>query len=105
MSMLSANVEHYVLVAVLLFLIGGLTVLARRSLPRQLLGLEVMLAGIHLAFVAFDRAHPDHPVGQVMALLGTLLFVSASAIGAVLVLLLIRTAKTQMSDEGSSLRH
>jgi NADH-quinone oxidoreductase subunit K len=65
--MMGPDVTWYLIVASLLFTIGALGVLARRSPLIILLALEIMLNGSNLALIAFAR-HQGTGDGQVFAL-------------------------------------
>ena len=57
----------YLVVSAILFSIGTLGVLLRRSPLVVLLSLEIMLNSANLALIAFARLHGDHD-GQIFAL-------------------------------------
>jgi NADH-quinone oxidoreductase subunit K len=57
----------YLVVAAILFSIGTLGVLLRRSPLIVLLSLEIMLNSANLALISFARQHGDHD-GQIFAL-------------------------------------
>ena len=61
------DVSWYLVVAAILFSIGALGVLLRRSPLIVLLSLEIMLNSANLALIAFARLHGDHD-GQIFAL-------------------------------------
>ncbi len=61
------DVTWYLVVSALLFSIGTLGVLLRRSPLVVLLSLEIMLNSANLALIAFSRLHGDHD-GQIFAL-------------------------------------
>ena len=61
------DVTWYLVVSALLFTIGALGVLIRRSPLIILLSLEIMLNGVNLALIAFSRQHGTGD-GQVFAL-------------------------------------
>src|SRR3954447_19893815 len=65
--MLGPDVTWYVAVSAMLFAIGALGVLLRRSPLIVLLSIEIMLNGANLAFIAFARQHGD-ATGQVFAI-------------------------------------
>ncbi len=50
---------HYLLVGVLLFVIGAMTVVARRRLPSAVLGVEVMFQGVILTLAALTSWFQD----------------------------------------------
>jgi NADH-quinone oxidoreductase subunit K len=75
--MLGPDVVWYLGVAALLFAIGTLGVLIRRSPLIVLLSLELMLNGANLALIGFARQYGDM-AGQVFAL--TVMAVAASEV-------------------------
>jgi NADH-quinone oxidoreductase subunit K len=64
---LGPDVTWYVVLSSLLFTIGALGVLVRRSPLIVLLSLEIMLNGSNLALIAFAR-HQGEADGQIFAL-------------------------------------
>ena len=54
-SLLHGSLQGYVLVALLLFVIGLFTVLSRRTVLVQFMGIEVMLNAANVALIAFAR--------------------------------------------------
>ena len=65
--MMGPNVPWYLAISGVLFGIGALGVMLRRSPLIVLLSLEIMLNAANLALIAFARMHGDHD-GQVFAL-------------------------------------
>ena len=65
--MMGPEVTWYLVVAAILFTIGALGVLVRRSPLIVLLSLEIMLNGGNLALIAFSR-HQGSGDGQIFAL-------------------------------------
>ena len=71
------GIPWYLAVAGVLFAIGTVGVLLRRSPLIVLLSLEIMLNSANLALIAFARLHGDHD-GQIFAL--TVMAVAASEV-------------------------
>ena len=71
------DVGWYLIVAAILFGIGALGVMLRRSPLIVLLSLEIMLNGANLALIGFSRLHGDGD-GQIFAL--TVMAVAASEV-------------------------
>ncbi len=65
--MLGPDPSWYLVVSAILFSIGTLGVLLRRSPLVVLLSLEIMLNSANLALISFARLHGDHD-GQIFAL-------------------------------------
>ena len=61
------DITWYVVLAAMLFAIGAIGVLVRRSPLIILLSVEIMLNGANLALIAFAR-HVGHEDGQVFAI-------------------------------------
>ena len=65
--MLGPDITWYLVLSGILFTVGALGVMIRRSPLIVLLSLELMLNGANLALIAFARYHGD-PDGQIFAL-------------------------------------
>jgi NADH-quinone oxidoreductase subunit K len=61
------DITWYIVLSALLFVIGAVGVLVRRSPLIILLSIEIMLNGANLALIAFAR-HAGHEDGQVFAI-------------------------------------
>ena len=57
MNILGNVVEHYVLLASIIFTIGGIGFLVRRNVLVQLMCVELMLNAVNLLLVAFSKMH------------------------------------------------
>src|SRR5215475_5187517 len=67
MNILGNVVEHYVLLASIIFTIGGIGFLVRRNVLVQLMSIELMLNAANLALVAYNRSHLRHAAQQSFA--------------------------------------
>jgi NADH-quinone oxidoreductase subunit K len=74
---LGPDVTWYLVVSAILFSVGALGVLLRRSPLIVLLSVEIMLNGANLALIAFSRLHGEAD-GQVFAI--TVMAVAASEV-------------------------
>jgi len=83
------SIEWYVVLSSLLFAIGAMGILLRRSPIVILLCLELMLNAGNLALVAFARAHGDMG-GQIFALIVMVVAACEVAVGLGLVVALYR---------------
>lgn len=101
--MANIPVEHGLLLAAILFLLGLVGVLVRRNIIFILLCLEIMLNAVGLAFVVAG-AHWGRPDGQVMFLFILTATASEVSVGLALVLQLHHQYKTLNSDAASRLR-
>jgi NADH-quinone oxidoreductase subunit K len=101
--MASVPMEHGLILAGILFVLGAIGVLVRRDLLMMLLSIEIMLNAAGLAFiVAGSRwAQPD---GQVMFILILAMAAAEVSVGLALVLLLYNRFKTLDTDQASEMR-
>ncbi|MEE2784755.1 MAG: NADH-quinone oxidoreductase subunit NuoK [Pseudomonadota bacterium] len=95
-------IEHVLLLAVVLFLIGFVGVLVRRNIIFLLMSLEIMMNACGLAFVAAGARWGD-PDGQVMFMLILSLAAAEVAVGLGLVLQLDRRRRNLDIDATSEL--
>jgi NADH-quinone oxidoreductase subunit K len=77
----------YVLLSVLLFCIGFLTIIIRKNVILQILGIELMLNACNLLFITFSKLHGDY-LGQVVSMFVIVVAAGEVVAGLVLVLLL-----------------
>ena len=97
------DVSWYLAVSALLFAIGALGVLIRRSPLIVLLALEIMLNAANLALIAFAR-HLGDPSGQVFALAVMAVAASEVVVGLGLIVALNRARVALDVDYLSTLR-
>ncbi|BAD40581.1 NADH-quinone oxidoreductase subunit NuoK [Symbiobacterium thermophilum] len=83
------SLNAYVALSAVLFALGGIGVLVRRSPLAILMCIELMLNAANLLFVAFGRAHGGYE-GQIMAFLVITVAAAEVAIGLALTVLLFR---------------
>jgi NADH-quinone oxidoreductase subunit K len=104
-SGLSDTLEHYVLLASLIFTIGGVGFLVRRNVLVQLMSIELMLNAVNLLLVAFNRAHPDRMEGQMFAFFIIAVAAAEVAVGLAIILSYYRLKSTVYTDEADIMRH
>ena len=97
------DVTWYLILAALLFAIGSLGVLLRRSPLIVLLSLEIMLNGANLALIAFAR-HQGDADGQVFALAVMAVAASEVVVGLGLIVALARQKLDLDVDRLTTLR-
>jgi len=97
------EVTWYLIVASILFTIGALGVLVRRSPLIVLLSLEIMLNGANLALIAFSR-HAGNGAGQIFALAVMAVAASEVCVGLGLVVAIHRRNLALDVDRLSELR-
>ena len=101
--MSAVPLEHGLLLAGALFVIGLLGVLVRRNLLFILMSVEIMLNAAGLAFVAAG-SHWGAPDGQVMFVFILVMAAVEVAVGLALVLCFYRRRVTVDADAASRLR-
>jgi len=97
------GLQHYLAVSALLFCIGLLGVVLRRSLLVIYMSLELMLNAANLAFVAFSRFRGDLD-GQVMVFFIITVAAAEVAVGLALIVALYRRRQTVQAEDLASLK-
>lgn len=100
--MIGGTAEALLALAAALMGAGLFGIVLRRGIVFQLLGLEIMLAGAALAFVAAGAHHGD-PGGQAMFVLILALAAAKTALGLVIFLALRRASGSAASDRQTEL--
>ena len=95
---MTAGLEHYLVVSVLLFALGLLGVMVRRNVLVIYMSLELMLNAANLNFIAFAR-HSGSVSGQAFALLVMGFAAAEVAVGLALVVALYRKRDTVQVDD------
>ncbi|WP_005031619.1 NADH-quinone oxidoreductase subunit NuoK [Holophaga foetida] len=103
-ALLHGSLQGYILVALLLFVIGLATVLIRRSLLIQFMGIELMLNAANVALLAFARYRGGDVQGTVFYLFIIAVAACEAAVGLALVVALYRHRRTTDSDRADALR-
>lgn len=100
----AASMNAYVALAAILFSLGGIGVLVRRSPLAMLMSVEIMLNAANLLFITFSRVHGNLD-GQVMAFLVITVAAAEVAIGLAIIVLLFRRRQRADIDEIAELKH
>lgn len=95
--------DHALLLAAVLFVLGLGGVLARRNLVFMLIGIEIMLNAVGLAFIAAG-ARWGQADGQIMFILVLTLAAAEVAVGLALILQVYRRSHTLDADAISRMR-
>src|SRR5690606_9446027 len=93
----------YLAVALILFAIGSIGVLARRNALTVLMSVEIMLNAVNLVFLAFARFQADM-TGHVITFFVIAVAAAEAAVGLALVMGLFRHKKAVNLDQMSALR-
>ncbi len=91
---MTITLAHYLIVGALLFALGLVTVATRRNAVGVLMGVELILNGANVNFVAFERWIGGGVGGQVFALFVIVLAAAEAAVGLAIVLALFQTSKS-----------
>jgi len=95
--------EHYLVLAAILFAIGGLGVLIRRNVIVILMSVELMLNAVNVTFVALARQHGSMD-GQVIVFFVLTVAAAEVAVGLAIILMNFAQKKTINADEIRLLR-
>lgn len=95
---------NYLYLAIILFTIGGATVLLRRNAIIMFMGIELMLNSANLAFVTFSRIHGDL-TGQVVAFFVMTVAAAEVVVGLAIIVSIYRTRRTVSVDDISLLKN
>ena len=88
------TLAHFLVVGGLLFALGLYTVSTRRNAVGVLMGVELLLNGANVNFVAFDRFVVGGVNGQVFALFIIVLAAAEAAVGLAIVLAIFQTFRS-----------
>jgi len=103
-ALVYGSLQSYIVVSLLLFVIGLSTVLLRRSLLVQFMGIELMLNATNLALLAFARWRGGDVSGTVLYLLIIAVAACEAAVGLALIIGLFRRRGSTDTDGADSLR-
>lgn len=101
---MTVPVTAYVVLAVVLFSIGALTVLLRRNAIIELMGVELMLNAVNLVLVAFSRLHGNLS-GQVFAFFVMVVAAAEVVVGLSIVVSIFRTRRSTSVDDENLLKN
>ncbi len=97
------TVTHFTVLSAILFALGALAVLVRRNPLIMLMGIELMLNAVNLAFVAFSH-YLENMDGQVFVFIVLTVAAAEVAVGLALVVAIFRARDNVDMDEIDSLR-
>ena len=97
------GLSHYLVVSALLFSLGLLGVLLRRSLLVVYLSIELMLNAANLALVAFTRVYQKLD-GQIFVFFIMTVAAAEVAVGLALIVAIFRTKRSINIDEMNNLK-
>ena len=101
--MASVPIEHFLILAALLFCIGAVGVMTRRNALIILMSVELMLNAANLTFLAFARLHGDN-AGHVMVFFVIAVAAAEAAVGLAMVLAIFRHKRSVNVDDIRALK-
>ena len=89
--MTSIGLEHYLILAALVFTIGFYGAVAKKNAIAVLMGVELMLNAVNINLVAFNRfLNPDAAMGFVFAIFVIVVAASEVAVGLAIIIKIYR---------------
>ncbi|HWF81478.1 MAG TPA: NADH-quinone oxidoreductase subunit NuoK [Streptosporangiaceae bacterium] len=95
---------HYIALAVILFVIGGVGVLIRRNALVVFMCIELMLNAVNLSFIAFARMHGTLD-GQVIAFFVMVVAAAEVVVGLAILTSIFRARKSVSVDDANLLKN
>lgn len=94
----------YVILGLILFVIGGATVLTRRNGVIALLGIEIMLNSCNLVLVTFSRMYGNLQ-GQVFAFFVMVVAAAEVVVGLAIIVSIFRTRRSASLDGANLMKN
>jgi NADH-quinone oxidoreductase subunit K len=98
------NTTNYLILAAILFTIGGVGVLVRRNAIVVFMCIELMLNSANLAFVAFARMHGNLD-GQIVAFFVMVVAAAEVVVGLAIIMTIFRTRRSSSVDDANLLKY
>lgn len=98
------SLSWYIVLAGILFAIGAVTVLVRRSAIISLMGVELMLNSANLVFVTFARLLGDVS-GEIMAFFVMVVAAAEVVVGLAIIVSIFKSRSTTSVDDVTLLKH
>ena len=98
------SLDHYLVLAAILFSLGATTVLLRRNAIIVFMGVELMLNATNLTLVTFARIHGD-VTGQVMAFFVMVVAAAEVVVGLSIIVAIFRTRRSASVDDANLLKN
>lgn len=90
----TVGLQHFLVVGLMLFCLGLFCVLTRRNAIGVLMGVELILNGANVNYIAFSRFGAGSYDGQVYSIFVIMLAAAEAAIGLAIVLSIYRRARS-----------
>ncbi|MDO5025446.1 MAG: NADH-quinone oxidoreductase subunit NuoK [Trueperella sp.] len=94
----------YVILGLILFVVGGATVLTRRNGVIALLGIEIMLNSCNLVLITFSRMHGNLQ-GQVFAFFVMVVAAAEVVVGLAIIVSIFRTRRSASLDGANLMKN
>ena len=101
---MTVPLEHYLILAAVLFCLGMLGVMVRRNALVVFMCIELMLNAANLTFLAFARNRADH-AGHVSAFFIIAVAAAEAAVGLAIVIAVFRSRGTINLEELNTMKH
>jgi len=98
------SIGLYIILAIILFALGALTVLLRRNAIIELMGVELMLNAVNLVLVTFSRVH-GNLTGQIFAFFVIVVAAAEVVVGLSIVVSIFRTRRGVSVDDINLLKN
>ena len=98
------SLGYYLVLAAILFSIGAVTVLVRKSAVISLMGVELMLNSANLVLVTFARIHGD-VAGEVMAFFVMVVAAAEVVVGLAIIVSIFKSRNTTSVDDVNLLKN
>ena len=98
------NESYYLILAALLFTIGGAGVLVRRNAILVFMSVELMLNSVNLTLVTFSRINGTLE-GQVMAFFVMIVAAAEVVVGLAIIMSIFRTRRSASVDDVNLLKY
>jgi NADH-quinone oxidoreductase subunit K len=98
------NESYYLLLAALLFSIGGMGVLLRRNAILMFMSIELMLNSVNLTLVTFSRTLGSLE-GQVMAFFVMVVAAAEVVVGLAIIMAIFRSRRSASIDDVNLLKY
>lgn len=98
------SLSYYLVLAAVLFAIGAVIVLVRRSAVISLMGVELMLNSANLTMVTFARIHGD-VAGEIMAFFVMVVAAAEVVVGLAIIVSIFKSRATTSVDDVNLLKN
>lgn len=98
------SLEYYIALALVIFALGAVTVVVRKSAIISLMGVEMMLNSANLVFITFARILGSVE-GQVMAFFVMVVAAAEVVVGLAIIVVIFKSRATTDVDDLVTLRH